>query len=263
MSRKIIVVGLALVLAAGLLIYNSDTMKQARFVDSLVARNIEARGGAEAWDAVSSLRLTGQMDLGQDMVVPYVLEQKRPGKMCFEFEFDGQTATQCADGDTGWKVAPFRGRPNPEPMTEMEVRETADSADPYGLLYDYAARDFDVELVGQDAIDGRETYKLQVTLPKGGVRWLYIDAETALEVKLEAIRTIAGRERGFETRYVKWQDIEGLLIPQRQETRSEGDEQSHFITVDSVAVNPTLDDARFQTPVSLNASNGGNSSNSS
>ena len=79
MSRKIIVVGLALVLAAGLLIYNSDTMKQARFVDSLVARNIEARGGAEAWDAVSSLRLTGQMDLGQDMVVPYVLEQKRPG----------------------------------------------------------------------------------------------------------------------------------------------------------------------------------------
>ena len=263
MSRKIVVVGLALVLAAGLLIYNSDTMKRARLVESLVARNIEARGGAEAWEAVSSLRLSGQMDLGQDMVVPYILEQNRPGTMCFEFEFDGQTATQCADGDKGWKVAPFRGRSTPEPMTEMELRETADSADPYGLLYDYAARDFDVELVGQEAVDGRDTYKLQVSLPKGGVRWLYIDAETALEVKLEAIRTIAGRERGFETRYVNWQVMEGLLLPQRQETRSDGDDQSHFITVDSVVVNPVLDDARFQMPVSLNASNGGNSSNSS
>jgi hypothetical protein len=263
MSKKVIIAVLAVALAVGILIYNSDAMKEARFVKSLVARNIEARGGAEAWEAVESLWLAGQMDLGQEMVVPYVLVQKRPGKMCLQFEFDGETTTQCTDGDSGWKVAPFRGRSTPEPMTEVEFRETADSADPYGLLYDYAARDHDVELVGQEQIDGRDTYKLQITLPLGGVRWLYIDAETALEVKLEAMRTILRREFRVETLYVSWQEVEGLLIPQRQETRTEGDEESHFITVDSVTVNPPLDDARFGMPVSLNASNGSNSSNSS
>ena len=50
MSKKVMVIALALVLASGLLVYNSDAMKEARFVKSLVARNIDARGGAVAWD---------------------------------------------------------------------------------------------------------------------------------------------------------------------------------------------------------------------
>jgi len=256
MSRKLIAVALAFVLVAALLVYNSDAMKEARFVKTLVARNIDARGGADAWEAVSSLRLAGEMDLGQEMVVPYVLEQKRPDKMCFEFVFDGETAVQCADGKTGWKLQPYLGRTAPELMTDAELRETADSADPYGLLYDYAARGSDVELVGQESLEGRDVFKLKVTLSRGGVRWLYLDAETALEVKLETMRTVAGRERRVETLYSEWQEVDGLLIALRQDTRTEGDEESHFLTVDSVIVNPRLEDSRFRMPIASNAGNG-------
>lgn len=252
-----IAVVLVLGLTAAFFIYNSEAMKQARFVKALVAQNIEARGGAEAWQAVSSLRLTGQMDLGQGMVVPYLLEQKRPGKMCLEFVFDDETAVQCADGKSGWKIAPFRGRMAPEPMTEVELRETADSADLYGLLYDYAARDHDVELIGREPVDGRDTFKLKVTLPRGGVRWLYLDAETALDVKLEAVRMRDGRERRVDTLYYDWQEADGLLIARRQETLTEGDTESHFLTVDNVTVNPTLDDSRFAMPATLKTANGG------
>jgi len=261
MSKKVMVIALAFVLAAGLLVYNSDAMKEARFVKSLVARNIDARGGAEAWEAVSSMRLTGQMDLGQEMVVPYVLEQKRPDKTCFEFVFDGETAVQCADGKTGWKLLPYLGRPTPERMTDAELRETADSAEPYGLLYNYAARGSDVEFVGQESLDGRDAFKLKVTLSRGAVRWLYLDTETALEVKLETMRTISGRERLVETSYDNWQETDGLLISRWQETLTIGDTESHFLTVDSVTVNPPLEDSRFRMPVASNAANGpGNSS---
>ena len=98
MSKKTIAVALVLVLATAVLVYNSGPLKQARFVKELVARNIDVRGGPAAWEAVNSLRLSGKMDLGQGMVVPYVLEQKRPGKMCFRFEFDDATSIQCAVG---------------------------------------------------------------------------------------------------------------------------------------------------------------------
>ena len=67
-------------------------MKEQALVDALVAQNIEARGGADAWQAVETLRITGQMDLGQGMHVPYMMDQKRPDKMCIEFEFDEKTA---------------------------------------------------------------------------------------------------------------------------------------------------------------------------
>lgn len=239
---------LVLVLVAGVLIYYSPSMREARAVDALVARNVAARGGAAAWRAVSSLRLTGDMDLGRGMVVPYALEQKRPGMMCLEFTFDDARAVQCAAGETGWRIAPYLGRPAPEPMTDSELRETADSADLYGLLFDYRARGHKIDLLGHSTVDGRDTVELQVTLPRGAVRWVYLDAETALEVKVESLRMLGGRERRVTTRYLDWRDSSGLLIAHRQETQTEGDDESHFVTIERVSVNPPLDDARFQMP---------------
>ena len=228
----------------------------AQTVDELVARNVAARGGAEAWRGVSSLRLTGQMDVGQGMLVPYVLEQKRPSKMRLEFVFDGETAVQCSDGKTGWKLVPFRGRTTPEPMTEEELRETAGSGDLYGLLFDYAPRGHAVELLGRESVQGRDAFKLKVTLPGGAVRWVYLDAESGLEVKIEALRTLAGRERRVESFYHDWQVAEGLLIPRRQETRTEGENELHLLTVETVRVNPPLDDSRFAMPAAAPAGAG-------
>lgn len=259
MSRKTITLVAVLVLGlAAVLIYNSDAMKDARLVKALVARNIDARGGADAWSGVTSMRLAGQMDIGQDLVVPYTLEQKRPGKMCLEFEFDGQLSTQCTDGRRGWKVAPFMGRDVPVQMGDAEYRETADSADPYGLLYDYNGRDIDIDLESRETIDGRDTYKLKVTLPQGAVRWLYLDAGSALEVKLETMRDVAGKKMRVDTFYYDWRPTEeGLLISRRQETSTEGDTAPHFLTVDKVTVNPEIDDARFAPPAGLKPAGSG------
>jgi hypothetical protein len=246
--------GLGFVLVLGALLYawtdrnDGPTAGSADVVAELIARNVAARGGAGAWRAVSSLRLTGQMDVGHGMHVPYVLEQKHPRKMCLEFVFDEQAAVQCVDGDAGWKLVPFRGRTRPEPMTAEELREMAGSVDLEGLLFDSEARGHVVELVGQEPVLGRDAFKLRVTLPGGAVRWIYLDAETGLEVKLEAMRRLAGSERRVETFFSDWQETEGLLIPRRQETRMEGEDELHFLTVESVGVNPPLDDARFEKP---------------
>ena len=250
MSKKIMIIALSFVVAVvgSVLIYNSDAMKNARIVKDLVTRNIDARGGAEAWKKVSTMKVTGQMDLGQGMSVPYVLEHKRPDKMCFTFEFDKQTATQCVDGDHGWKIAPFRGRDYAEPMTKEELREMADSTDPYGLLYNYANRGIDIDLVGHIKVGDRDAIKLKLTMDKGAVRWLYLDAETALELKMETIRTIARRPKRAETVYSDWKKTDGLLIAHRQKTTTEGDPKPHFLTVEGVSVNLSIADLRFAMP---------------
>ena len=262
MSKKLLAFALVLTLGLPALYYFSPfdyfspEIKAARLVDKLVARNVAARGGADAWQAVSSMRQSGLIDVGHGMHLPYVLEQKRPGKMCLEFVFDEETAVQCVDGKTGWKLLPFRGRNKPEPMTAAELREMVDSADLYGLLFDSAARGHKIELLGQEPVEGRDAFKLKVTLPGGAVRWVYLNAESALEVKLEAVRIRRGKERLVETFYRDWQAADGLLISRRQETQTEGDTESHFLTVDRVQVNPPLDDLRFVMPTSINASSG-------
>ncbi len=233
---------------AGIVIYNLPHFRNARFVDALVARNVEARGGAEAWESVEALRVSGQMDLGQGLAVPYTLEQKRPGRMCFEFDFADERATQCVNGDSGWKVAPFQNRRDPEPMTADELKGIADLADIDGLLFNYSDRGHDIEYVGEDVVDDRPAYKLHVRLPTGDERWVYLDQETALERMLESRRVMDGKMRAVFTRYEDWRDTNGILMPHYQDTVTEGREGSNFLTVESVTVNPVIEDARFVMP---------------
>lgn len=257
-KTRILLAAVLLAGAAGFLLLNRQyhfTGGHGKVVDALIARNVAARGGAEAWRALRSLRLSGDMDVGQEMYVPYTLEQKRPGKMCLEFEFDEAMATQCVDGDSGWKLLPFMGRVVPEPMSEIELREMAAAASIDGLLLDSDKRGYRVQLLGKESVDGRDASKLEVTLPGGAVRWVYLDEETGLEIKLEAMRSLRGMERLVETEFSDWRDAGGLLIPRRQVTRMAGDAESHIMTVKDVAVNPVIDDSRFAMPGSLSAAN--------
>lgn len=248
MSKKVIAIAVAIVLAAGFLVYNSEAMRDRRAIKALVAQNLEARGGADTWGGVNSLRLTGLMDLGQGMHVPYVVEKKRPGKFCIEFVFDGETATQCVDGKGGWKLLPYLGRDKPEAMTDAEYSQLASTATIDGLLSSAFERGDKMKLVGKEMVAGRTAIKLEITLPGGEPRWLFVDAESGLEIKLESTRLLRGQERIVETFYYDWQETDGLLIPRRQETRTQGDDEFNFVTVDNVLTNTPIDDTRFAMP---------------
>ena len=257
-SRYIAIFSILLVTGALLALDNvfHFTGGHGRAVDSLIEKNIAARGGADRWRAVSALQLSGRMDLGQGMIAPYVMVQKRPGKACLEFVFDDETAIQCITGEAGWKVLPFRGRRAPEPMTDDELAAMADTAEIDGLLFQSDVRGHKVELLGKEDVAGRSAFKLQVTLPHGDLRWVYLDEETALDIKIEATRMVSGKLRLVETYFDDWREEEGLLIARRQETRTEGDDESYFLSIESVRVNPLIDDSRFQMPTHTKVAQG-------
>lgn len=234
-----------------------------RAVDSLIARNIEARGGADAWRAIASLRLEGRMDLGQGMHVPYTLEQQRPGRMCLEFEFDNDTATQCVADGAGWQILPYRGRRLPEAMSDEDLHAMSDSASIDGLLFDSESRGISIEIVGNETVNDHETTKLEVTLPHGGKRWVYLDRETALEVRVDTTRVVRGKERLVQTYYDDWRESDGLLIPRRHVTQTGGMAESNFLTIDRVLVNPDIAEQRFDNPVTAQSSPSANEGSSS
>jgi hypothetical protein len=217
-------------------------------IDGLIARNVAAKGGEQAWRSISSLQLSGMMDLGQGLSVPYSIDQKRPQKMCLEYKFNDRRVVQCVDGESGWQFLPFLGSNLPEQMTAEEARKMADTASIDGLLLNAYERGFEVEWLGKEDVNGRTANKLKVTMPGGTVRWIYLDEETGLETKLEYNRIIRGKERLVETVYSNWRTEGGLLFPGRQETRTIGDAESQFVTVDKVIINPGIEDGRFEMP---------------
>jgi outer membrane lipoprotein-sorting protein len=220
----------------------------AQTVDEIIAKNIEAHGGAEKMKAAESLRMTGKMALGQGIEAPVVMEQKRPASFRMELTVQGMTFVQAYDGKGGWKVNPFEGKKDPEPLGEDELKDAAEQADFDGPLVDYKEKGNKVELVGKEKVEGSDAYKLKVTLKNGDVRYFYLDADSYLEVKAESKRMIRGSEVESETVYGDYKDVNGYVLAHSVEFGAKGSQQRQKVTVEKVDFNPTLDDARFKMP---------------
>jgi len=220
----------------------------AQSVDDLIAKNLEAKGGLTRMRAVKSLRMTGLITIGPGMEAPVTLEIKRPNMMRLEFTIQGMTGTQAFDGKAGWMLMPFAGSAKPEPMPPDVQDVIAEQADVDGPLVDYKDKGHTVELVGKEAVEGTDTYKIKVTTKKGTVRHFYLDAEYFLEVKEESRRTVRGTEIETDTIYGDYKEVDGLMMAHSIDTGQKGAPQRQKITIQKVELNVDLDDARFKMP---------------
>lgn len=276
MSRATVLACLILALspAAGMAAENSAApakLSAAQVVD----RNIAARGGLAAWRAVQTLSWSGKMDAGgggstppipgipgqprpvqatsqepaAQAQLPFVFEMERPRKSRLEIEFKGETAVQVYDGSQGWKLRPFLNRHEVENFTADELEVAEVQADLDGALVDYAAKGTQVELAGIEQVEGKDAYKLKLTLKNSHVMHEWIDARTFLEVKVEGTpRKLDGKPHTVSIFLRDYRTVDGLLIPHLIETRVEGVKQTHSILIEKVVVNPRLDESRFAKP---------------
>ncbi len=268
------------------------TLSAAQIAD----RNVAARGGLQAWRAVQTLSMTGKLGAGgnqratlsvplptrsrngmglvvpqrpaEEAQLPFVMDLKRPNKLRFELQFNGQTAIQVFDGTNGWKLRPFLNRREVEPYTAEEMKQAQMRPEVDPPLVDYAAKGTRIELVGEDKVENRDTYKLKLTMSNGRQTHVWIDAKTFLEAKMEgAPRRMDGVEHPVEVYFRDYRPISGLQIPFVLETRVLP--VAHTATglrdtpvppekalIEKVVVNPKFDDALFsraQVEVASNA----------
>jgi len=220
-------------------------------VAQIVDRNIAARGGLAAWRAVNSLTMSGEMDAGgkQDVRLPFVMSMKRPQKSRLEIKLQDQTAVQVWDGTQGWKVRPYLNRNEVEPYTAAEAKSAAAAAELDGPLVDLKKKGTKVELAGTEVVEGRNTYRLKLTLKGGEQRNLWIDAATLLEAKIDGEpRRMDGRMRKVAVFYRDFKPVGGLQFPHTMETVVESVKGSHKMTIQAIKVNPPLDDSLFAKP---------------
>jgi outer membrane lipoprotein-sorting protein len=252
MFRKLIVPNVLLLLAIQVAVAadvadTPATLTAAQIVD----KNVAARGGLQAWRAVHTLSMSGKLEAGgtQNTELPFALEMKRPRKTRMELQFNGQTAVQVYDGANGWKLRPFLNRHEVEPYTPEELKAAALQADLDGPLVDYTAKGTKVEVEKIQAVEGRQAYNLKLTLKNGQVQHIWVDAQNFLEVKVEGTpRRLDGKYRPVETYFRDFRSVKGLMVPYVLETAVEGSKRTEKIRIESVVVNPKLEDSHFTRP---------------
>ena len=220
----------------------------AQTVDEIIAKNVQARGGAEKLKSVQSIKSTATMSMGPGMEAPGVLIQKRPTLARLEFTVQGLTAVQAYDGKNGWQIMPFMGKKDPELMSADEAKEIEENADLDGPLVDYKSKGNQVELQGKEKIEGTDAYKLKVTLKNGDVQTIYIDSDSFLDIKEVTKRTVRGTEQEIESAIGDYKPVNGIMFAFAIESGVKGTDQKQKLTITKVELNVPADDSIFKMP---------------
>jgi hypothetical protein len=223
----------------------------AQTVDEIVARNIQARGGRAALAAVKAIRMTGHAFGGPGRTAIVRREIVRPNRIRTEFEFQGTTGVYVWNGTTGWQVSPLDGSFDATPITGEAAALSAEQSDFEGPLVDWKAKGHKVALTGKETLPGGPAHHLWVTLKSGVVRHLWIDAGTGLLVKSGSTRQVRGHPVQFEVTYGDYREAGGVQIARSIETGVVGRPQRMRIAVETVEVNPKIDEADFRAPAGM------------
>jgi hypothetical protein len=217
--------------------------------DELVAKNIAAKGGAVALDAVQNVRRSGRLVTGGGQRVYGVVEtRRRPDSIREDMSLQGLTQVQSYDGKEGWKIDPFGGRKDPERVPADDLKGLIENAAIGGPLAGYRERGDTLEYLGTEDIDGTAAHKLKLAAKGGDLRYVYLDPDHFLEIRIESQRAVRGVKRTIVTDLGEYEKVEGVYWPLALTFGRKGSRDPAKVQYEKVEVNIALDPAYFSFP---------------
>ena len=229
--------------------FTAASAAQAQTLDELVAKNLQALGGKDKVEAVKGVRMTGKMTLPQGMEAAVVLERQDPNKMRMDMSVQGMTMVQAYDGKDGWKIVPFTGKNDPEPMSAEELKQmekqSINSAD---FLSTFKEQGYTAEYAGKEDVEGTPTHKIKVTSKEGDVLNFFLDAEQYLVIKITGKAMMQGQEIETDTTVSDYKEVGGVLFPFSIQTKVRNFPTPVGMAFEKIEVNPDIPASRFAVP---------------
>ena len=248
-KRSLILVVAGSFVAAGLYAQDPKPIAVKETVDGLVAKNVEAKGGAQALAAVTSLRLQGKMLANQGKLeLGYLVIKKRPGAVREETSLQGMTRVDAYDGTEGWKITPFGGRKDPEKVSVDEAKSLVEDAEIDGPLIDWKAKGSTVEYLGTEDVDGTLAHKLRVVRKNGDINYVYLDPDHFLEIRIITQRLENGAQVENETDLGDYEKINNVFFPFSLEGGPKGSTDKQKVIFEKAEANTPIDDTLFKFP---------------
>ena len=223
----------------------------AMSADELIAKNIQARGGADKIAAIKDLKLEGTLRVSGGfgtLELKYVQYRKAPNLTRVDATVQGLTQVQSWDGDSAWRISPFQGRKDPERLSADDAKQIADDAALAGPLVDYRKSGSRVEYVGTEDVDGTNAHKLKVSLKTGDTEYVYLDPDHFLEIRTVGQRRVRGTETEDITDYGDYEQVDGVYFPFSISSHSKDGGNETTITINKAKANTAISDALFAFP---------------
>jgi outer membrane lipoprotein-sorting protein len=236
------------IIASAFIMASLATASFAQTADEIVAKHIEAIGGAEKWKSLKGLEMKNKFSVqGMDIEMKAVVVSGKSYRS--DVSVMGQEIISAVDGETGWMQRPsmMGGTGEPEDMPGAMIKETLRQTNLGGSLLNYKEKGSTLELVGKEKMDGADVFHLKLTEKNGEVTNLFLSATTYYTLKSAGKRNVQGQDVDAEVVFSNFKQVEGLTFPFSMDTPSPMG-GTMTIETESIKLNPTIDPAIFKKP---------------
>ena len=227
----------------------------AQTVDEIISNYFENTGGVENWEKIEGIKMSAKVNQG-GMEIPIEIVQLKNGKMMTTINFQGQSIKQGVfDGEVLWSTnfMTQKAERSDEETTNMVKNEMNQFPDPF---LNYKEKGFTAELMGTETVDGAETFKIKLTTTPNiiegkevpSISYYFFDNENFVPIQVqEEIMEGPGKGMISEVKMSDYQEAGGIYMPYSMTQGVKG-QPGAPITMDSIEINPTIDDSEFAFP---------------
>ncbi|MCC7302149.1 MAG: hypothetical protein IT233_05860 [Bacteroidia bacterium] len=215
----------------------------------IVANHLKAIGGADAWNALSSMKATGKSKWGS-FEIPFVMITLKDGSTRQDVTLQGLKMVTAYDAPskTGWMINPFQGSKKAEKMNDEQVQSQQESGGIGGELLCYIEKGWKIELLDKEDVDGVECFKIMLTKASGSVTYFFIDSQSWYLIKTTTRTKYEDREIESETQYSDFQTVSGVVVAMSIDNYADGKLQGQTL-IEKVEFNLSFPAEDFKMPV--------------
>lgn len=216
-----------------------DKVKNLPELDALLAKWVQAAGGAEALGKVAGRLSKGTVEAGPGRTMQLEIAQK-PGMRAVTQTTPRGAMKQAFDGTGGWTLR--AGKTQPMDAKQIaQARIDADLALPLHLKEHYPS----LMVLGRELVDGKETFAVAAKAKDESRLILSFDAATGLLVRrLSFVSTPLGIQSS-ETTWSDFRPVDGVQVPFKVVNRNA--HGASVTTFSEIKAGP-VDDAVFKAP---------------
>jgi len=209
-------------------------------------RYAKASGGREAWAKLSTLVLTGTIEVASPQMSGTVeILAKAPNKLLLTMSLlNGQfVRKQGYDGQNGWEFDPESGlkRLAGAELQQTKLDAVFDTDIRFAELYP------DMKVVGKTSVGNREAYKVSTKGPDGKNKNFYFDAQTWLRIAEDAETTDDnGKNLELKSFFEDYRAVAGVQLPFR--VRITSSSISFVMNIQEAKHNVPVEDSSFAVP---------------
>lgn len=223
--------------------------KAQQTVEDVVQKYTASMGGLEAFNKITSLKMTGTVSTqGMDLPLTVQIVNGKGMRSDVEVQAMGQVISNGYNNGIGWKINPLQGATTATKVTGSELNDFKAQASLASALMDYKARGHKVELFGEETLDGAKVSKIKLTSKDDGrVTTYFISTKDNLLIKSVSTREVQGNQTEISTLYSDLKEFGGAKFFMSRSMQMNG-EEFQAIVINNIEVNAKIDEKLFDMP---------------